>query len=240
MSKVCGWVGALWLSLGSSLVFAQTAEDYVSIKDGHLHRHGQRVRFWGVNMTTVRDRSAAPGTDSTSYPAIDAGVQRLKKLGFNAVRFWINDYKTFPEYKKGDKSRYDYNDYFLSKLSKEGFVVWLAGMNFHPKDMVTPEDVNVINDPATAEAWKAALGKDPSPVNSYEARAWDPRLRELGKRQLKKFLDHYNPYTGKHFYEDPVIAVWELSNEEWWIPKMMRNAGQGENNFFQQELYKQL
>jgi hypothetical protein len=42
-----------------------------------------------------------------------------------------------------------------------------------------------------------------------------------------------------HAYEDPVYAVWELTNEEWWTPNMLRGDWLKEPEYFRQELIQQ-
>lgn len=236
MSKWIVSIGlALWTGLSALGAAEPKPDDFVTIKDGHLHRHGKRVRYWATNLLFIGDKHHKDKY-STNYESIDAGVERLKRLGYNAVRYWACAMGDFDNYTKGDRSVADYSDYFIYRLKQEGFVVWTAGLNFQTKAPATPADVDVIEDPATAEAWSAAVSENPRSLTHYAARAWDPRLRQLNLRQVKRYLDHYNQYTGLHAYEDPVYAVWELTNEEWWASNMLQGSWMREPEFFRRQL----
>ncbi len=43
---------------------------------------------------------------------------------------------------------------------------------------------------------------------------FDPRLKEIYRRQVVNLLNHVNPYTGEKYAEDEAIVTWELNNEE--------------------------
>ncbi|MFP4055358.1 MAG: hypothetical protein ACLF0G_00640 [Candidatus Brocadiia bacterium] len=202
------------------------AEGYVTVEDGHLSLDGRRVRFWGC----------VGGFPGKTHRDNEAVVARLKALGFNLVRFW----RGFPEptsYARGDGSPADLADHFLWCLRQQGMHAWCAGLNRVGKAM--PDDVRVVDDPATAEAWRQAVGPEGTKIHRHPARIWDPRLHALGIARMRQIADHGNRYTGQRWADDPVFAIWELSNEEWWFRRMMGGSFLRLPAFFQRELLEQ-
>ena len=82
------WLIALvnvWFAGGALSAQGLTAEDYVTVKNGHLSRHGKRIRFWAANIYTLELNYPRTAGSGPGYARIDHGIKRLKKLGFNAV-----------------------------------------------------------------------------------------------------------------------------------------------------------
>ncbi|MGF1632480.1 MAG: hypothetical protein ACFCVE_01410 [Phycisphaerae bacterium] len=224
--------------------------------EGHIHVAGERVRYWGViggfpnypaipEAATPQQRQAAV---QQAYADVEAMIDRWETLGFNFVRTFRTaaDDGSPVEYEKGDGSAADVTDYFLHRLSERGFRVWTAG--FNRSGVATAADVNVIDDPATAQAWAAALEGHRTrvpgrgwvdgalPLRNSLAVAWDPRLEALALQRMTAIAGHYNQHAQLRWADDPVFAVWELSNEEWWIPKMLAGNWQKLPEYFQQSL----
>jgi hypothetical protein len=204
--------------------------EYVVVKDGHLSVDGQRVRYWaaiGKMYVAGKDRA---GTDAI--------VQRLQDLGFNATRFW-RGFNEVTEYTPGDGSDADSVDYFVKKMKDAGLKIWLASLN--QAGTARPEDVAVLDDPATAAAWREAVqqvskGGKGWDIRNNPARIWDPRLEALAIQRMKNVATHFNPHTGLRWCDDPVFAVWELSNEEWWMRRMVTGGWQKLPAFFRNQL----
>jgi len=223
--------------------------DYVTVNEsGQLSLNGKRIRFWAVigNFPNQTDlKPDAPSSEQKVKTAAaqadaDALVRRFEDLGFNLNRMW-HGFAEPSDYTKGDGSRADVIDYFIAKLKKRGMKIWLAGMN--RVGDATPEDVNIINDPSSTEDWKKAVleGASTSKTKKFEieknlARIWDPRLQALAIRDMKNIATHFNKYTGLRWCDDPVFAVWELSNEEWWIRRMVNGGWQKLPQYFQNDL----
>lgn len=213
---------------------------YVKVKHGHLHQNGKRVRFWGhighfPNPTLRGGRSA-----EAARRDLEIMAGRMNDLGFNMHRLW-HDPKT--SFEKGDDSRSDLQAYGVYLLKKHNIKIWYSGLNY--LDPVDPEKgVDVVNDPETAASWKEAVRSMAEndgrlDISNNLAAQWDPRLRKLTLQRMKERATTLNPYTGLRYCDDPNVAVWELSNEEWWMPKM--TAGQWMNlpDFFQTSLIGQ-
>jgi hypothetical protein len=173
-------------------------------------------------------------------------VNRIYDLGFNLVRNWY--VVDNPDYTCGDGSYEDLVAYYLWKLDQKGIKIWNSGVNI--AGLIKPEDVDVIDDPSTAEAWKAAVtefmmknkkdgmdlycghGSMPGAV-----RAWDPRFKALAITRMKRAAEWPNRYKGGlRMCDDPQNIVWELSNEEIWYKGMYNGWWQDLPSFFRNEL----
>lgn len=251
---------ALLLSAFISSLHAATKlppdnEYVVATPDGHLAVNGERQRFWSV----IGKPFISPGIVPADAPATraakleksrrgtDALVQRFVDLGFNSVRLWDAVPDT-DDYTPGDGSRADAVDYFIAKAKERGFRVWAAGFG-NRVGYASPEQVTLVNDSATAAAWQAAVTEYNSPKpdskggkgkpvdlrHSY-ARIWDPRLEAIYIERMRANATHLNKHTGLRWSDDPVFAIWELTNEEWWMRRMLGGGWQKEPEFFRNQL----
>lgn len=200
--------------------------EYVVVdENGHLSVNGERQRYWAAIGKVHADNR-----DST-----DALLDRFEALGFNAFRYWVG-FRGDSTYNIGDGSRQDQTDYFIAEAKKRGFRIWIAALN--GVGSATPADAGIIDDPATAEAWAADVTKLPrnARLSTNIANMWDPRLEALVIRDMTQIATHRNQYTGLRWCDDPVFAVWELSNEEWWMRKMVGGQWQQLPAFFRNSL----
>lgn len=228
-------------SSSDSAAAAIPDSEYVTVQRGHLFCRDKRVRFWGAigGMPAAK----APGDDIYAYNR--KLVDRLESLGFNMVREWAT-YETLERqpqgYTKGDGSRMDILDKCLTLLYERGFRIWAGG---NAGGFARPKDVDIINDPGTAKAWEAAIRKlarkqettgDSAVHVSMTALMWDPRLEAIAIRNYRRALDHVNQHNGLRRGDDPMFAVWELSNEQWWISKMTGGEWMRLPDFFKSQL----
>lgn len=216
------------------------ASAYVTVSaDGHLETGGERVRFWGVIGNFPYGQASA----ERSQAANRALVQRFLDLGFNLSRF--RHVLADPEdqaYQPGDNSRADQIDHFIATWKAAGGRLWLRNLD---TASVGPGDAGVIDEPASAEAWAEAVrswagkgkkGGGTVPLHNSLARYWDPRLEAIGHRHLRAVLDHRSQHTGLRWGDDPVFAIMELSNEEWWVRNMLGGRWRKLPEFFQRSL----
>jgi hypothetical protein len=214
--------------------------EYVQVgKDGHLELRGRRVRFWG-HIGHFPNPVMKSGRDPRRDQELM--VRRMKDLGFNLHRLWHMEKST--DYVPGDNSADDLRAYGVYLLKKHGIKIWFANLN--RRGVVDADkDVHIIDDPATADQWKAAIeamrGKSwrwkgvQTPVQNI-AYVWDARLQALNLRNMEKVAKQTNKYTGIRYADDPDVVVWELTNEEWWMPKMVRGQWLELPAFFQAQL----
>jgi hypothetical protein len=166
---------------------------------GHFEAGGERIRFWGVNIT---GGSCFPG-----HAEAEKVAARLAKFGVNVVRFH------HMENNWGGPSLIDYSlgnsrtlhagnleklDYFVAKLKEQGIYInfnLLTSREFIPGDGL-PAEINHLN-------WKQRH------ILGFVL----PELRDLEKEHALKLLTHINPYTGLSYAEDPAVAFVEVNNE---------------------------
>jgi len=228
---------AVGLLGGGLLVAAELPPDsaYVQVKNGRLSLADQRVRYWGFigqpwsghellaiqKMPQGEDRQKA--VDKLRAD-IDLTVERIHDLGFNLLRSW-HDITAKP-YAKGDGSEADIVDYYFDRLDRKGIKIWQANVN-QTAVRYRPEDVGIIDDPASAKEWSAAVAewnaaRKGDPVSGHTvARVWDRRFEALSLAHMKKKALARNLYKGGlALADDPQMMAWELTNEEHWFGVM--------------------
>ena len=216
-------------------------EDYVrATPDGHLSLHGRRARFWAIIGGIPNEADVQPADNAEQREAkvrhsradSEALIDRFGELGFNMVRLWRY---ADQDYRVGDGSHSDSLDYFVWRMKERGLKIWLPGIS---QIDVGPADAAVIDEPATAATWTAAMREiDERKIgNAWIARVWDPRMEAAQQRGMSARATHFNHYTGLRLADDPVFATWELTNEEWWIVKMMAGDWQHLPTYFKSSL----
>jgi len=222
-------------------------DKYVTISpDGHLSLEGKRVRFWGwighfwmegkLKEFEVKDGDSPEVRKmkiEKTYRVYDAMAQRISDLGFNLVRCW-NRPDWGAEYEPGDGSSSDFFAFTMNALDKRGIKVWMTGLG--GMRGAKPDDAGIIKDTATEAAWRAAVGEKGG-RSAGRAYAWDKRLLALSIKNMQRVADWKNKYKGGlRIGDDPQIAVWEFTNEEWFIRYMVNGQWQELPPFFQDEL----
>ncbi len=221
-------------------------DKYVTVSpDGHLQCQGKRVRYWGFigspfNPGQVDQNLTGEAREKAIAKAradIDLAVDRIHDLGFNLIRHWYDTSQS--NYKAGDGSPSDLIAYFFYKLDQKGIRIWNAMVGH--VGTFNASDVNVIDDPATADAWKAGVNEWAKGGGGLRvfgtARAWDPRISALAVKRMEnnaKFPNHYK--NGLRLADDPQVAVWELTNEEWYHGRIFGGSWQELPAFFRNGL----
>ncbi|MEX0654642.1 MAG: hypothetical protein WD534_09115 [Phycisphaeraceae bacterium] len=248
----------LALTVGSLHCAAQTIEpkpepvdpasiperDYLVVQDGQLWSDGQRQRYWAV-IGKLYPSSGVQDGDSPEQVAekvrlqregTDLLLDRFEDLGFNAMRLWAGFSDPDARFTPGDGSGMDSANYFIARAGQRGFRIWMAGLN--AVGQARPEDVDVIDDPDTVAAWQAAIEDAGGAMNlrNNPARIWDERLEALAIERMQTAANQYNPYTGLRWADDPTLGIWELSNEEWWVSRMVGGSWQNLPAFFRNQL----
>jgi len=258
------WKAALIMA-ATTAAAAETNPDvipddaYVTVSpDGHLQRGGERVRFWGfighvTHSAKVEDGDSADVRKKKiekMHADMRLMAERVDDLGFNLVRCWdrIQPREDFNDYEPGDGSTADSIACYYNELAKRGITLWMSPLN--NVGTVTPDDASIIDDPATSEAWRAAVAElvkknKNRPVGlrcghggfPAHVRIWDPRFEALGIERMRRIADFRNKYKGGlRLADDPQVVVWELSNEEIWYKGMFNGAWQRLPAFFRNQL----
>jgi len=218
------------LSLSSASANGQVLPDkgeYVVVKDGHLTQGDKPIRFWGA-IGSFPDRQETIKGDP--YYRQRAAIRRAKMVGFNMFRLWSigSDDKT----KKGDLSGTDVSDFFIAECGRQGVHIWGAGYGSGelydneveaaakqvPDEIPEKEWIEAVKGMCKIEWWSNNQ-KGFQLLNI--ATAWDPRLEAVSKSKVKAKAQHINVHTGMRNSDDPTFAVWELTNEQWWMSRML-------------------
>lgn len=182
---------------------------FVRAIDGRLTYGGERLRLWG----TLGYGSKA----------------RIRAMGFNAYRYWggnptqdstpaqlVEYAKTgiLPPTTQGDDSRLDGLDRGYADCRKLGLWVmatfltrtWIPGAE---------EPGSFVDDGGDFDAWRAAIAtKDWNGEKlSHFVGMVDERFARIYEKACEQMLNRVNPYTGKRYGEDEMIAIHELANE---------------------------
>ena len=192
---------------------------FVVVKNGHLATaDGQRIRFWGVNITdwSKGSRQVPTKEDAPLWAAT------LARFGVNSVRFQFLDLPAPRGLVKADTGttrtldpeQVDREDFFIAELEKRGIYIdfnLLVGRPFTEGDGV--KDAKLLHEGAKGTSM------------------FDVRMIELEKEYARQLLDHLNPYTKLKYTQDPAVALIEINNED------AINVGyKGPSAFYDQEL----
>lgn len=162
---------------------------------------GTEARFWGTNFNS--------GAIFPEHSHSETVAKRLAMTGLNMVRFHQMDAEwatpNIFQYRKGkllkdtralDPDSMDRLDYLVYCLKREGIYIYMDFLTY--RRFRTGDGVE--NAPALRESGK--------PYSNF-----DERMIELQKEFAKQFLEHYNPYTGLAYKDEPAIAMAEITNE---------------------------
>ena len=174
---------------------------FVQVQNGHLATgDGQRIRFWGVNITDWSKGSRqVPSKDDAAFWAAT-----LARFGVNSVRFQFLDLeaprgliaKGAGNTRSLDPEQLDREDYFIAELEKRGIYInfnLLVGRPFLEGDGV--QDAKLLRQGAKGTSF------------------FDARLIALQKEYAQQLLSHVNPYTKSKYTDDPAVAIVEINNE---------------------------
>jgi len=202
---------------------------YAHIANGHIVRDGKRLRLWGVNFNQQ---------PWWTRIMIERQARRIRRMGFNAVRFWPNR-KTFygvnvkvsppprpfrlATYKKGDNSRFDLFDYMFHCVKKEGLLINMTALNYYAPFFPEAYDVLPPESDADRKAWSEGVMelRKQSLHRLSMMSVFDNRMEKILFDHAARVLHHVNPYTGNAYGEEPAVCLWDLSNE-WHLPQLMR------------------
>jgi hypothetical protein len=176
------------------------ASGFVTVgPDGHTWAGGQRIRFWGVNVTS-----------SACFPEhadADKVAARFAKLGVNIVRFHLMDAcwgtRCIFDTGAGDTrhlsaANLERMDHFFSRLKAKGIYAnlnLLAGRAFRSTDGI-PAGIDGMD-------WK----------DKQTPAMYVPAMLDLQREYATQLLTHVNPYTGLSYASDPAVAFLEVCNE---------------------------
>jgi len=202
---------------------------YCRMRDGKLYYGDKRLRLWGV----CRHWSRNP----------ERQAERVKKMGFNAVRCWgpTTDAYTAESMKRGEfaPGGMDGYDRYYAALKKRGVFVMSPSIMYRKAGSgdlwkVLLEDDSWLAGGDDWEEWKEAMRE--TGFNQKVHWYIDERARRVFKRHARNFLTHRNPYTGKTYAEEEGIFMHELANETGWVKAALNGWITRRNSYFQKKM----
>jgi len=171
-------------------------------EDGHFTYNGERIRFFGGNL--------GMGANFPTHEESEIAAGRLAKLGCNLVRLTHMDLHFSSYYGEGiwletdmgdkrhiDPIQLEKLDYLLYQLKSHGIFV---NLNLHVSRELTAAD---------------GIQSDPNmPVFNKGVDIFDATMIDRHKEYAHKLLCHVNQYSNLAYYDDPVIAMVEVTNED--------------------------
>ena len=183
--------------------------EFISISnDGHFQKGGERITFWANNIC---DAQVFP---EKQYAASIVG--HIKKMGYNLMRFhyidgyWGNDPHIFTHgssTRSLDPGNLDKMEYLINEFKKNGVYV---NMNLN-----VARRFNTLDGVPDADSLKDF---------AKSVTLFDPYLIMLQKEYAQQLFTHVNPYTGLPLVNDPVMAMVEITNENWFLHNWQANS----------------
>lgn len=184
-------------------------DDFISISsDGHFLRNGRRINFWCNNIT---DSQVFP---QKNYAGLIVG--HIRKMGYNLMRFHFIDrgwgdgayiFTPAQSTRSLDPGNLDKLEYLINEFKKNGVYI---NMNLHVARPFNELDGVQDADSLVDYAKSVTL--------------FDSHLIMLQKEYARQLLTHVNPYTGLALVNDPVMAMVEITNENWFLHHWQANA----------------
>jgi hypothetical protein len=204
---------------------------YVHSQDGHLFYGNQRLRLWGCVRPQV--------------PNIET-ADRIADMGFNAIRMWgprttetsgpLVDDKTgeFLPASSGSGSQLDEYDRFFARAKKDRLFIMSTGLTDIAQ--ASEKSVWLKGDGRDWPEWQKAMSSHPDIWMINFMAAVDDRLLRARKQQVKDYLTHVNPYTGRDYAHEEAIAIYELANENAHVKRTLEKGFEKWPPFFVHEL----
>jgi hypothetical protein len=166
---------------------------FITVKNGHfVTGAGDPIRFFGDNLTF-----------SNCFQDKDVSTQlaaRLKKMGYNVIRFHHMDMRHTPngiwdeKMEAFDEGQVDKLDWLIFQLKNNGIY---ANLNLHVSRTYPGVDYE--------ETRAFQFGKR---IDHF----FRPYI-EMQKKYAQMLLTHRNPYTGNTYANEPGVGFIEINNE---------------------------
>ncbi len=213
---------------------------YVTVKNGQLVKNNQRIRFWGAIGGIPPGQKTLRGDP---YYAQRECVRRIQKVGFNMVRDWSIEHQAQEaSAKKGDLSPTDTHDFFVAECGKKGVHLWV------PSILGSAIYLSELPESGGDDEWTASVrglckeewwSKGKKAVSLLlPAVVWDERLEAAALAKAREKAGHVNLHSGLRLADDPTVAVWELTNEQWWMSNMFNGQWLSLPAYFRRTLAK--
>lgn len=198
---------------------APASNNFVSVKDTHLKRHGKLYYIAGTNMWYAGYLGAASGVGDRAR--LIKELDNLQALGINNIRVLAVSEKT--EMKSGVKpattsapGQYDEKllagmDFLLAEMARRDMTAVIYLNNFWQWSGGFTQYVNWFTG---APAIDPNVSKDFETFIANSARFYQVRkAQDEYRNTIRKVVERVNTITGKPYRDDPTIMSWQLANE---------------------------
>jgi hypothetical protein len=188
----------------SSMTADIDANGFIRVDNGHFVNDAGRIRFFGVNLSF-----SAMFPDKQQAIAL---ADQLAGLGVNCVRvhhidkrdIWGEHLDTHCD--AFDVTQLERMDFFIAQLRQRGIYI---NLNLH----VSWQYRNT-----NAFAY-ADYGQEHARIKGFDL--FMSELIGMQKEYARMLLTHVNPYTGKAYCDDPMLAMVEINNENGLTHRLM-------------------
>ena len=191
--------GSHYVDWSSSLLDAPAGKHgFLTVKDGEfVFENGQKIRFWGTNITAENC--------FVSDAQIDSTVKRLARMGVNMIRMhhldaaWSRP-NIFGNNRVGGTRAFSETsmrqlDYFIYRAKQKGIYIFM--------DLLVHRDFT-----------KADGIKNPPPdLGAKQVGFFSEKIIDLQKEFNENLLNHVNRFTGVAYKDEPAIALSGIINE---------------------------
>ncbi|NMC18787.1 MAG: hypothetical protein GYA33_00045, partial [Thermogutta sp.] len=177
-------------------------------RDDKLYYGDRPIKLWGLNLCY--------GACAPEKELAEKRARLYSRYGINAVRLhkfadgpgWagIQSPESCLEF---DPEALDRMDYQVAKFKEAGIFVKLSAHFGTPS--LGREDRPYV---PYLEEFGAFSGKNARVRPPHSAVHYSPELQDVQIRQIRRLLEHRNPYTGLTYAEDPAVAFIEIINEQ--------------------------
>ncbi len=168
--------------------------DRITVDGDRFYRNNSRFKVWGVNLCF--------GANFPTHDQAEAMAERIARAGVNSVRLHHMDTAWYPIgiwHPNDGKTIYpvavDRLDYLIDQFARHGIYV---NLNLH----VGRNHSHYLGLPDPGTSFDKIVG------------LYNPHLINGQRVYAAELMTHTNPYRGRSYVNDPVVAFVEITNED--------------------------
>lgn len=190
----------------------------VAVRDGHFVTtgDGQRIRFWGCNLSSGEAFPADAATAGRVARRLAAGGINIARL-HHLDNSWSVD-SAGSLWKSGTQDRIHIDPAQLDKVHR--LVAALEAQGIYSN-----VNLKVSRTHTEADGFPPSIAQTPQFQKRMDY--FVRRIVDLQKDYARQLLTTKNPYTGLSLAEDPAVAVVEINNENSLLGMRTRDIGDG-------------
>jgi len=189
--------------------------DFVYAKEGRLYfANGEELSLWGVNLqpclsweyNSLFKLIGLPEDAEMLKKATDDALDEIEKMRMDVIRAHLVPSDFTDHHGNLVETLYlDVLDYMVAAAAERGIYVYLTFLNPHMSYDIDVEDPSLHSPAVVADTF----------INDFtnEDLVFDPEFTKRSKTYITQLLNRLNPYRGKTYKDETMIALWEIVNE---------------------------